>query len=279
LLLILAPSNASAQRNSSLTRAQTKEAERRLSDLGYWTGAVDGLLDRKTRSALIAFQKWQGRPLTGQLTPDELDAIRISEAPGARELGYAHVEVDLDHQVLLLVDDSDGIRVLPISSGSGEPFVDDGQTSIAYTPRGRFLVYDKEIGWGHGPLGSVYYANFISGGVAIHGSPSVPKQPASHGCIRIPMFAAREVSKLLTVGTIVLVYDKASFVSAKPWVENPKLKAAALAITSTEHIDYVAVTKPTSKSAANKRARSRLIRAGLQRIRFQGLECQISVYN
>jgi len=43
------------------------------------------------------------------------------------------------------------------------------------------------------------------------------------------MFAAREVSKLLKLGTIVLVYDKVSFVSAKSWAENPKLKEAALA--------------------------------------------------
>jgi hypothetical protein len=151
--------------------------------------------------------------------------------------------------------------VLPISSGNDKPFIDEGQTSIAYTPRGRFLVYDKEVGWGNGPLGSVYYANFISGGVAIHGSPSVPGQPASHGCIRIPMFAAREVSRLMPVGTIVLVYDKVSFVSAKPWVENPALKQAALSNASTEWIDYVAVKKPSSKSLANKRARSRIIRA------------------
>ena len=53
-------------------------------------------------------------------------------------------------------------------------------------------------------------------------------QPESHGCIRIPIFAAREVSKLLPIGTIVLVYDKVSFVSGKSWVENPKLKEAAL---------------------------------------------------
>ena len=33
----------------------------------------------------------------------------------------------------------------------------------------------------------------------------------------------------LKLGTIVLVYDKVSFVSAKAWVENPKLKEAALA--------------------------------------------------
>ena len=74
----------------------------------------------------------------------------------------------------------------------------------------------------------MYYPNYISGGIAIHGSYSVPVQPASHGCIRIPIFAAREVSTLLPIGTIVLVYDKVSFVSGKPWAENDKLKQAAL---------------------------------------------------
>lgn len=269
-LVLMAPTIIEAQqgrnRYSSLTTAQTREAERRLSDLRYWTGAVDGRFDPATRSALVAFQKWQGRPITGRLTLDELEAIRTSTSPTARELGYAHVEVDLDRQVLLVVNDEDGVRVLPVSTGNDKPFVDEGETSIAYTARGRFLVYDKEVGWGNGPPGSVYYANFISGGVAIHGSPSVPIQPASHGCIRIPMFAAREMSKLMPVGTIVLVYDKVSFVSAKPWVANPKLKQAALSNTSTEHIDYVAVTKPDSKSITKKKARPRIIRAALRLI-------------
>jgi peptidoglycan hydrolase-like protein with peptidoglycan-binding domain len=232
LLLISTPSIATAQQrgeqHASLTRAQTREVERRLSDLGYWTGVVDGLFDPATRSALIAFQKWEGRSITGQLTLDELEAIRTSAAPKAREPGYEHVEVDLDRQVLLLVNEEGGVRVLPVSTGNGNSFLNEGQTSIAYTPRGRFLVYDKEAGWSNGPLGSVYYPNYISGGVAIHGSRSVPIQPASHGCIRIPTFAAPEMSKLLPVGTIVLVYDKVSFVSAKSWVENPKLKQAVL---------------------------------------------------
>ena len=74
----------------------------------------------------------------------------------------------------------------------------------------------------------MFYSNYISGGIAIHGYASVPVQPASHGCIRIPIFAAREVSKLLPIGTIVLVYDKVSFVSGKPWAENPRLKEAIL---------------------------------------------------
>lgn len=263
-----------------LTRAQTREAERRLSEMRYWTGAVDGVFDPATRMALIAFQKWEGRAVTGRLTLDELEAIRNSASPTARETGYAHVEVDLDRQVLLIVSNNGGmvnddgglvndgsrignnhggtvndnrgtvndnihqdgaasyvgrrdgrggtVRVLPISSGSGKPFMDEGQQSIAHTPRGRFLVYDKVEGWEQGQFRGMYYSNYISGGVAIHGYESVPNQAASHGCIRIPLFAAREVSKLLPIGTIVLVYDKVSFVSGKPWAENPKLKQAIL---------------------------------------------------
>ena len=230
LLLLSAASIATAQHGrASLSRAQIREAERQLADRGYWTGTVDGQFDPASSAALIAFQKWEARPVTGQLTNDELEAIRTSASPKARELGYEHVEVDLDRQVLLIVNEEGGVRVLPVATGNGKEFFYDGQTSIGYTPRGRFLVYEKGVGWENNRPSSMYYPNYISGGIAIHGSYSVPPKPASNGCIRIPMFAAREVSKLMKLGTIVLVYDKVSFVSAKSWIENPKLKDAALA--------------------------------------------------
>ena len=216
------------RRPAALARAETREAERLLSELGYWTGPVDGVFDPATRFALVAFQKWERRPITGRLTPDELEAIRNSETPQARDGDYEHVEVDVDRQVLLMMDGKGGVRVLPVSTGTDKPFFYDGQESIAYTPRGRFVVYEKIPGYDENFPG-VYYANYISGGIAIHGYPQVPAQPASHGCIRIPLFAATEVSKRMPKGTIVLVYDKKSFVSAKSWVENPKLKDAALA--------------------------------------------------
>jgi len=253
LLLASTPSIASAQqshnRHASLTRAQTREAERRLFEMGYWTGAIDGVFDPATRSALIAFQKWEGRAVTGRLTIDELEAIRTSASPRAREVGYEHVEVDLDRQLLLMVDDKDGVRVLPVSSGSGKPFMDDGQMSIAYTPRGRFVVYDKTVGWEKPPFQSMYYPSYISGGVAIHGYRSVPVQPASHGCIRIPLFAAREVSQLMALGTIVLVYDQVSFVSGKSWAENPTLRQAALINSQSADYSYGPEgTKPRPRS-------------------------------
>jgi hypothetical protein len=199
----------------------------------------------------------------------ELEAICASASPKAREHGYEHVEVDLDRQVLLIIDDEGGVRVLPVSTGSGKPFMDDGQMSVAYTPRGRFVVYDKTVGWERPPFQSMYYPSYISGGVAIHGYRSVPTQPASHGCIRIPMFAARELSKLMEVGTIVLVYDQVSFVSARSWADDPQLRQAA--ILNSRSADYTygsegtttkSRTKTKPRSFVIKKARSKIIRAG-----------------
>src|SRR5215813_11087141 len=104
---------APQKKRGSLTRAQIVEAERRLSELGYWTGPVDGRLDEGTTSALIAFQKWEGREITGKLTPGELEAIRNGVSPEPRDPGYEHVEVDVDRQVLLLVNEEGAVRVLP----------------------------------------------------------------------------------------------------------------------------------------------------------------------
>jgi hypothetical protein len=52
----------------------------------------------------------------------------------------------------------------------------------------------------------LYYPNYIAGGIAIHGSGSVPAFPDSHGCIRIPMYAAKEFSELTPVLMPVIVY-------------------------------------------------------------------------
>lgn len=214
--------------NNSLKRAELKEAEARLAEMGYGTGRVDGVIDGVTRNAVIAFQKWERRKVTGNLSRDDFDAIMSATAPQARDSGYSHVEVDLDRQVLLLTDD-DGVvkRVLPVSTGSNKQYREKGGSGLAYTPRGRFRVDAKIAGWRESPLGLLYYPNYFSGGVAIHGNPAVPHQPESHGCIRIPMLAAVEIYKQLPIGTIVLVYDSQSFVSAKPWADEDKQKQQA----------------------------------------------------
>jgi hypothetical protein len=187
---------------------EIKEARRLLSELGYWVNLDSGGPDLTLRHALVAFQKIEGRPRTGVLTAAELEAIRHAPRPQARETGYAHLEVDLNRQVLLMVDDQGSIpRILPVSTGSGELFTEGGRTRRAVTPTGRFTIAYKIEGWRKSPLGLLYYPNYIYNGIAIHGNPSVPVRPASHGCIRIPMFAAKEFYEMATVGTIVLIYD------------------------------------------------------------------------
>jgi hypothetical protein len=225
-LLLLTPieSAATTKRKAvkrPLTRAELKKAERRLSEMGYTTGVP--------RSALILFQKWEGRKLTGQLTRNEFDAIMSAEAPQPRDPGYAHVEVDVDRQVLLLTDNEGAVKkILPVSTGSNKRYNEKGMRGLAYTPRGRFRVYAKIAGWRRSPLGLLYYPNYFSDGLAIHGNPSVPRSPQSHGCIRIPMSAAADISRRLPVGTIVLIYDSQSFVSAKEWAEADRQKQEAI---------------------------------------------------
>ena len=240
-LLLLTPTNSSAITQAqkrkarsprthtvALTRAEMKEAEARLAEMGYSTGRVEGVIDGVTRNALIAFQKWEERKVTGQLSREDFDAIMSANAPQAKDSGYKHVEVDLDRQVLLLTDSEGAIaRILPVSTGSGKHYKEKRMSGLAYTPRGRFRIYGKMSGWRRSPLGLLYYPNYFSDGLAIHGNPSVPRSPQSHGCIRIPMSAAREMSKRLPVGTIVLIYDKQSFVSAKDWAEADKQKQEA----------------------------------------------------
>lgn len=238
ILLFLNPSNSYSVENSDkrkrhvsshhLTRLEVKEAERRLSEMGYGAGRVDGVIDAATRSALIIFQKWEGRKVTGRLSRDDFDALMNGNAPQAKDPGYKHVEVDLDRQVLLLTDNEGAVKkILPVSTGSNKQYREKRLSGLAYTPRGRFRIEGKISGWRKSPLGLLYYPNYFSGGLAIHGNPSVPHSPQSHGCVRIPMSAAIEMSRELPVGMIVLIYDKQAFVSAKDWVAADKQKQEA----------------------------------------------------
>lgn len=197
----------------ALNRAELRQAQAHLREMGYGSG----------RNALVAFQKYEGRKVTGQLNREEIDAILNASAPQPRDAAYKHVEVDLDRQVLLLVDDDGAIKkILPVSTGSNKHYSEKGMSGLAYTPRGRFRVYAKIAGWRKSPLGLLYYPNYFSDGLAIHGNSAVPNTPASHGCIRIPMSASVEMYRQMPVGTIVLIYDKESFVSGKNWVTETK---------------------------------------------------------
>lgn len=157
------------------------------------------------------------------------EKLKKPNPPQPRDTGYAHVEVDLDRQIMLLINSEGALeKILHVSTGSNKRFNENGIRGLAYTPRGRFRIYAKISGWRKSPLGLLYYPNYFSDGLAIHGNPSVPRSPQSHGCVRIPMSAAPDISKRLQIGTIVLIYDSQSFVSAKDWAAADKQKQDAI---------------------------------------------------
>jgi lipoprotein-anchoring transpeptidase ErfK/SrfK len=172
--------------------------EQRLAALHYDVGAVDGVADDNTSNAILAFQKVIGMDRTGTLDPHVASIVMSVQSPPPPLVpggGANRVEVDLVRQVLFLYEGDALSKILPVSSG----------TPDTPTPTGAFHVYRQATGWETSPLGRLYNSQYFTGGYAIHGSPSVPAQPASHGCIRIPMSAAEWFPGHVSVGTPVFV--------------------------------------------------------------------------
>jgi hypothetical protein len=216
LLSIAIP--AAAASSAVLTKTDIRQAEQWLSDLGYWTGPIDGVWDGASRHALIAFQKMQRAKPTGQLSRAEWNALSVAAPPRPREAPGPHLEVDLARQILFLVDSEGRIgNILPISSGSGKTFHENGYPETrAITPCGQLEVYSKISGWKKSPLGEMHNPMYIVGGIAIHGSEDMRTYPASHGCIRIPMFASQRLHAMVPKGTPVYVYGCADEKSPVP---------------------------------------------------------------
>ena len=190
-------------------RAGTLEVERLLSKLGYWILKSDGRPDASTRHAITAFQKVEGRKRTGMMSAADLKALRVAQRPNPRyPAAPAHIEIDLTRQVLFYVNESATVtRILPISSGNGKRFRDEGMWKVANTPRGLFNVGLKINGVRQSSLGALYYPSYFLGGLAIHGSNSIPTYPASHGCVRVPRFADQALFRMIKMDMEIYLYD------------------------------------------------------------------------
>ena len=195
---------------SPLTHAGTVyHAKAELQKLGYGIQTVDTIWDMSAKHSLIAFQKIDSLPRTGTLARDVMKALDTATRVKARESGRRHIEVDLDRQVLFVVDSAGFVeRVLPVSSGSGQHFKVKRKVVLARTPTGKFKVQRKLEGMHQSPLGLLFYPMFFDGGFAIHGENSVPTTAASHGCVRIPNYAAIDLWNTTPVGTPVFVYGE-----------------------------------------------------------------------
>ncbi len=192
---------------AGMKAARVQEAEQTLSSLGYWITKVDGKADDSTRQGIIAFQKVEGLKRTGVLSDDVLRSLRLAAKPVAKHSGAAHVEIDISRQVIFLVDDAGEVtNVLSTSTGNGERYFSEGKWQKADTPRGTFKIQRQIKGVRKAPLGMIYNPSYFNGGIAIHGSNSIPVKAASHGCARIPRFADKQFVSMVKVGMPVYVY-------------------------------------------------------------------------
>ena len=99
--------------------------------------------------------------------------------------------------------------MLDVSTGSGQWYDrPNGGRGHAVTPPGRFSVSRGVDGWDKSPLGRLYRPRYFNGGIAVHGYPSVPAFPASHGCVRVDLSAMDMLWKddVMPLGQEVWVY-------------------------------------------------------------------------
>lgn len=176
----------------------TLQVEQRLEALRYDVGPADGVVDGATGEAVMAFQKAHGMARTGELT-DAVAASVMAEnspppplQPGG---GANRVEIDLTRQILMVYEGDALTRILPISSGKAS----------TPTPNGSYTIYRRVTGWETSRFGRLYNSQYFVGGYAIHGSLAVLPEPASAGCVRIPMRAADWLPDHVTFGTPVYV--------------------------------------------------------------------------
>ncbi|MEA2705207.1 MAG: hypothetical protein QOD63_3152 [Actinomycetota bacterium] len=181
--------------------------QRRLAELGYDVGPIDGGLGGRTAYSIMAFQKVEGLKRTGTDNAEVREALDKASRPGPMVPGGAstRVEIDLNRQVLFLWKGGSLARILPISSGNGKSYCVKGDCDVAVTPPGSFHIGRKATGLEVAPLGELWWPMYFNGGIAIHGSPSVPAYPASHGCIRVPMYAAPTLYDQVDRGTPVIL--------------------------------------------------------------------------
>jgi peptidoglycan hydrolase-like protein with peptidoglycan-binding domain len=161
--------------------------QQRLTELGYWNGKADGNFGGTTQQAVLAIQKAAGIGRDGTVGPKTQKALDDGVQPKAKSkagTGYL-VEINLKKQLLMFVKNGAVIATINTSTGSNQHYEYEGETYLADTPTGHFVMGRQIDGMRHGPLGDLYRPKYFNGGIAVHGSPSIPGYPASHGCARV----------------------------------------------------------------------------------------------
>jgi hypothetical protein len=164
--------------------------EQRLGELHYALRATDGVYGDDDVEAVLAFQKVNGLARTGVVDRTLWSRLATASVPRAR-YGGTHAEIDKTRQVLFLVRNGKVEKIVHTSTGA-----------TGNTPVGLWHVYFKVPGWSW----VLWYPSYFLRGFAVHGYPDVPAYPASHGCVRVPMWIAPQLYAEMPYGFPIYVY-------------------------------------------------------------------------
>jgi hypothetical protein len=151
---------------------------------------------------------------------NDLVVPRRPNAPTPR-----HAEIYLPEQVMVVFAAGKPTLVTHISSGDNEPWCEEvtidpgeqgnpgdepikkGICGESITPAGYYYFYNRRSGTRQSKLGTMWNPVYFNEGIAVHGAAQVPNQPASHGCVRIPMHVSEYFPSLVEYGDRVYVFD------------------------------------------------------------------------
>ncbi len=240
--------------------------QQRLTDLGFFVGPVAGEFGNLTQMAVWAFEKlvmqvprddatgvvtdemWQFMQQPMQIQP------RRTYADG--ETTPNHTEVYLTEQVVVFYQNDQPVLISHMSSGTGEEWKEEvtidvgeygnedgtapivrGEIGVSVTPGGVYS-FDRMIeGVRQSALGGMWNPAYFNYGIAIHGALNVPLEPASHGCIRVPMKVGELFHQFVAIDDQVFVWDG---------VKEPEVYGGQLPIFNRIDPDYVAPTTTTT---------------------------------
>lgn len=213
LLIPAIPAVAEDDLGLEYQSSATAQLQQALKNKGFYRGPIDGSYGAMTQQAVMAFRKEIGASRSFSWSNSHWDELNNYVRPWTpyRLNEPDRIEVNLSRQVIYLFKGGGLVGVFPISSGNGQPYENSFGTFVnAYTPTGDFRITRHIVGERISYLGTLWNPWYFKGGFAIHGSPSVPGYPASHGCIRLTFWDSDFLENQLYVGMPVHIWYQPS---------------------------------------------------------------------
>lgn len=247
---------------------EVRAVQERLTALGFDPGPADGIFGLMTTQAVWAFEKLvlgtSRTEATGRIDQAAWQQLMsdVTIAPRRATNAQAdHTEVYLAEQVMIVFEKDVPVVISHISTGElnsdGTPaeycetatYDTDAQgrelaepvtkavCAMAKTPGGVFTYKRQVEGKRVSPLGGMWNPVYFNYGIAVHGALNVPLEPASHGCVRIPMHISDYFQSTMEIGDRILVWNG---------VDEPENVSERESLPSFDYADPTATTTTTT---------------------------------